>query len=146
MVARVPPTISPDFDLRTWLAGCALMNPLLVTSSDPGEATLQALAAADAMISGLRAAQVPNVETIKAPSEEQMKRWDERMLTETNVRLRAAKTMNAQTVPLTPPQRTEAGEAFASATQHLKKASQSNMAAVRPGSYCVADGVTEQEK
>lgn len=70
-----PPTPVPGLDLRTWLAGCAVCNPNVVTSADPTIAASQAIEVADQMLLALKQ---PNVATsVAPPTEEALKRWDE---------------------------------------------------------------------
>lgn len=79
-----PPTPVPGLDLRTWLAGCAVCNPNVVTSADPDIAASQAIEVADKLLMALKAPPPVSPENAAPPSEEAMKRWDESIKKQSN--------------------------------------------------------------
>lgn len=72
-----PPPAPPGFDIRTWLVGCALANPSLVTSTDPVVARSQAMTYADEVIRGM-ASQNASPTNVEAPSPSQLADMDRR--------------------------------------------------------------------
>jgi hypothetical protein len=85
-----PPTPVPGLDLRTWLAGCAMCNPYVVTSPDPVIASKQAVDAADCLLTALKQPKVAS--EIDPPSVETLKRWD--------AKFEKQKTAEKSTIPV----------------------------------------------
>ncbi len=151
-----PPTPVNGLDLRTWLAGCALSNPNVVTSNvGPEDAMVQAISFADKMISAMKTPPRPQSGSMKAPSPAVMERWENNIKNEaTRDKLQKKPTVPAAPLASRPPRETvsppafEAKASFEAATATLRRAS-NTMRAVRPedfsaitrpnGSYKVKD-------
>jgi hypothetical protein len=71
-----PPTPINNLDLHTWFVGCALANPRLTQGPNINDAINQAISAADMMMSALRPAIAPTIESMPAPTASEMKRWE----------------------------------------------------------------------
>lgn len=126
-----PPPLTPGLDLRTWLAGCAMANSNIVTSTDVVEATGQAIAAADALMSGLKN---PMPTKVAPPSPKQLQQW------ERELQQSAAASVGTPRTRDTVPDRRAPVAHFTEATRELRKASEANLQAVvprSPGRYSV---------
>lgn len=67
-------------DIRTWLAGCALANPELISeSTPPDEAARMATKVADALMLALKAP--PPVPDIPTLTDEEMDAWEDEIST-----------------------------------------------------------------
>lgn len=113
-----PPSQFSGFDLRAWAATCVLANPNLVSSSDPEQAVIKALAIADALIGALKN-RLPG--SIEPPSEAKLERWEKDI-----------KSKQRDTIPARRRVRRTSGDHFSEATQSLRRASAANVQAVKP--------------
>lgn len=71
-----PPPAPAGTSLRAWFAGLALGNPEVMRDVEPGSRVMEALRVADQLIAALETARVPTLESMAAPSEEEMQKWD----------------------------------------------------------------------
>lgn len=116
-----PPTPVPGMDLRTWLAGCAFANPNVVTSADPETAAIQATQAVDALMRALKN-KVPTNDSLKPPTSEKLEKLEGDL-----------KQRKQDTIP--------AKKIFTGVTEDLKKASKTNVQAIKPqGRYSIYGG------
>lgn len=78
-VIRPPPSQpkGENFDLKSWLAGCALANQSLMKDCrTPSEAAMKAVKTAEKMLTALRTSSTP---VIGIPTEKEMQHWEEQM-------------------------------------------------------------------
>lgn len=83
-----PPPAPPGTSLREWFAGLALGNPEIMRDIDPEGRVPEALRVADALINALMTPKQPTLESMAAPTEEEMQAWDEHIAEERQTRER----------------------------------------------------------
>lgn len=86
-----PPPAPAGTTLREWFAGLALGNPELMTGIDPAGRIAESLRIADELIVALAARKSPSKESMAAPSEEEMQRWDEHVAEEKSTKERQSR-------------------------------------------------------
>lgn len=72
-----PPPAPSGTSLREWFAGLAMSNPELMRDIAPEARIQEALRVADQLIGALMTPRTPSVESMAAPTEEEMQRWDD---------------------------------------------------------------------
>lgn len=72
-----PPPAPAGTTLREWFAGLAMGNPEIMKDIEPSARIQEALRVADELIKALGMARVPTLESMAAPSEEEMQAWDD---------------------------------------------------------------------
>lgn len=72
-----PPPAPAGTTLREWFAGLAMGNPEIMKDIEPEARILEALRVADELIKALSSPRSPTLESMAAPSEEEMQAWDE---------------------------------------------------------------------
>ena len=72
-----PPPAPAGTTLREWFAGLAMGNPELMRDIAPEARIAEALRVADQLIGALVTPRTPSKESMAAPTEEEMQKWDE---------------------------------------------------------------------
>ena len=72
-----PPPAPAGTSLREWFAGLAMGNPELMKDIEPSARIQESLRIADELIGALVTPRTPSKESMAAPTEEEMQRWDE---------------------------------------------------------------------
>jgi len=73
----VPPPSMVGTSLREWFAGLAIGNAALMDGIDDDYKIIEAIRIADELVKALAAPKTPTLESMAAPTEEEMKVWDE---------------------------------------------------------------------
>ena len=86
-----PPPAPAGTSLREWFAGLALGNPELMKDINPSAQIQESLRIADDLIGALAAPKTPSLESMAAPSAEEMQRWDEQVASERTTKERQSR-------------------------------------------------------
>ncbi len=78
-VAGSPPPAPHGTTVREWFAGLAMMNPTLMKDISPDRYADEAVRLADELIKALVAPRVPTLESMRAPSDEEMVVWEQKV-------------------------------------------------------------------
>jgi len=142
---RTPPPA--NITMREWFAGLALGNSELMKEIPVHLRPVEAVRLADEMMSALMKPKVPTLESMAAPSEEEMQRWDaavaekkaEAEKEKEVAEARGRQTMPAKRVPRKP---TLVGVAPASVLSQLPPPVPTTMGVRKQpvdGSYCIVN-------
>lgn len=106
--AQSPPPAPANTSLREWFTGLVVANPVIMNGIAPENRVAEAIRIADDLMKALAAPRAPSLESMAAPSEEEMQHWDAVVETRTretvpSVKSSRKKTLVGVAIPTNPP-------------------------------------------
>lgn len=75
-----PPPPPAGTSVREWFAGLALLNPTLMEGIPPELRPAEAVRLSDQMVKALATPRAPNLDSMKAPSDEELQMWEQKLV------------------------------------------------------------------
>lgn len=97
----LPPPAPAGTTIREWFAGLALGNPILMNGHEPDRRIAEAVRIADELVCALAAPRVPTMQSMRGPSDEELREWDAKVNEDNITKERMARetVVEARNVP-----------------------------------------------